>query len=69
MINIGKEIKQELERQERSVTWFADKLGCTRMTVYRIFTKNSIDTMQLRQISKILNRNFFDDLSDDLTSQ
>ncbi len=63
MLNIGQEIKNELERQERSISWFARKLGCNRMTVYRIFSKNSIDTMMLIRISKLLNRNFFDDIS------
>ena len=66
MINIGEKIKEELLLQERSVTWFAKKLGCTRMSVYRIFEKQSIDTQQLLQISKILNRNFFAEISEEL---
>ena len=68
MLNIGEQIKQELEAQERGVSWFADKLGCSRMAVYRIFDKNSIDTAMLLKISKILKRNFFSDLADDCES-
>ena len=68
MINIGERIKEELQQQERSVTWLANKLGCTRMTVYRIFEKQSIDSQQLLQISKILNRNFFAEISEELNS-
>ncbi|MBQ9436690.1 MAG: XRE family transcriptional regulator [Bacteroidales bacterium] len=63
MINIGEAIKEELDRQERSVTWLAAKLGCNRQAVYRIFQKCSIDTHLLLRISLILHRNFFTELS------
>lgn len=63
---IGTLIRRELERQERTVTWFARKLSCDRSNVYRLFQKHSIDTIQLYRISQILNHNFFDDLSENL---
>ena len=63
---IGELIKEELEHQERSVSWLARKLACDRSNIYRIFQKQSIDTSVLRHISIILNRNFFLDLSEDL---
>lgn len=66
MVNIGQNIKDELERQERTVSWLARKLNCTRAAVYRIFAKNSIDTQLLTNISQILHRDFFQDLSDDV---
>lgn len=66
MICMGERIKTELERQERGVSWLADRLGCSRMAVYRIFDKNSIDTHLLYRISKVLSHNFFADLSEDL---
>lgn len=66
MLCIGNAIKTEVEKQERTVSWFAKKLGCSRMAIYRIYEKNSIDTATLRQISKILNHNFFNDLANDL---
>ena len=66
MVNIGQSIKDELERQERTVSWLARKLNCTRAAVYRIFAKNSIDTQLLAQISQILNRNFFLELANDI---
>lgn len=59
MVNIGLEIKRELERQERTVSWFARKLCCERTNVYSIFKRKSIDTDMLTRISKILQRNFF----------
>ncbi|MCH5308163.1 MAG: XRE family transcriptional regulator [Prevotella sp.] len=65
MVNIGECIKDELQRQERTVSWLARKLNCTRAAVYRIFAKNSIDTQQLVHISQILHYNFFQLLSED----
>lgn len=59
-IHIGQIIKQELENQERTVSWFARKLNCDRSNVYRIFLKSTIDTGVLLRISTILNRNFFE---------
>lgn len=64
---IGNIIKDELERQERSVTWFARKLSCDRSNIYRLFQKHSIDTALLARISVILNRDFFRILSDNLS--
>lgn len=66
MVNIGQVIKEELLSQERTVSWFARKLNCNRVAVYRIFDKNSIDTALLATISQVLHRDFFRDLSEDL---
>lgn len=65
MINIGQNIKEELQRQERTVSWLARKLNCNRAAIYRIMDKNSIDTSLLMGISKVLNRNFFIELQDE----
>ena len=66
MVNIGQTIKDELLRQERTVSWLARKLNCTRAMVYRIFSKNSIDTNLLMQISLVLHHNFFCELKEDV---
>ena len=55
IINIGQEIKGELERQGRSVAWLSRQLGTIRMT----FDSFSIDTQLLRRISILLGRDFF----------
>lgn len=68
MVNIGLRIKEELQRQERTVSWLARKLNCTRAAVYRIFDKNSIDTALLASISQVLHYNFFEELFDDTQS-
>ena len=67
MINIGKRIQEELEQQERSISWLARKLDCNRTSVYRILKKNSIDTALLGRISQILNCDFFQELSKDMS--
>jgi len=60
---IGLLIKNELHRQERSISWFARKIGCDRSNVYRLFQKDSIDTRLLARISVVLGHDFFSDLS------
>lgn len=65
---IGTIIREELMRQERSISWFARKLSCDRSNVYRLFQKHSIDTALLQRISVILNRDFFAELSRNLPS-
>jgi len=42
-------------------------LDCNRTSVYRILKKNSIDTALLGRISQILNCDFFQELSKDMS--
>ena len=69
MIHIGQLIEAELHRQERTVTWFANKLYCDRTNVYKIFRKQNIDTELLIRISHILNYNFFQIYSSQLSQE
>ena len=66
---IGQRIKQELEYQERSVTWFAQKLSCHRTNIYNIFQRENIDLELLIRISHILHHNFLRDIADDLDAE
>lgn len=66
MKQIGLLIKEELEKQERSISWFARKLSCDRSNIYRLFQKDSIDTGLLTRISILLNHDFFSDLSENI---
>lgn len=59
MVHIGEEIRKELHRQERTISWFARKLFCDRSNVYDIFKRKSIDTDLLMRISNILEYDFF----------
>lgn len=67
MIHIGLLIKKELELQERTPTWLAKKINCDRTNIYRIFDRESIDISLLSRISTALNRNFFEELSQQQT--
>jgi len=66
-IHIGHLIQQQLKEQGRSVTWFAQRLNYDRSNAYKIFSKQHIDTDLLLTISKVLNYNFFNNYSEQLT--
>ena len=66
MVHIGHLIEQELRRQRRSVSWFARELYCDRTNVYKLFQKESIDTMLLYRISVVLSHDFFQYYTEEL---
>ena len=68
MLNIGQCIKEEMLKQERTMSWLARKLNRDRSAVYRMLNKNSVDTNTLSEILRLLNRDFFRDLSADTFS-
>lgn len=69
MINIGERIKEELDHQERTISWLARKLNRNRAAIYRLLRKNSIDTQLLSQISLLLGRDFFKELSQEVSDR
>jgi hypothetical protein len=54
VIDMGKIVRQELERQQRSVAWLADKIGRHRCHLPRMLKKASIDSDVLYRISAAL---------------
>jgi plasmid maintenance system antidote protein VapI len=58
--HIGHLIKEELNRQGRSVTWFAAQLQCSRQNVYGIFENPWIYTDTLWKICQIMDFDFFE---------
>lgn len=68
-IHIGSIIKEELDRQGRTVAWFATQLCYSHNHIYKIFNKPSIDTGLLFRISKILNHDFFLDISEEYVNE
>ncbi|MBR4134886.1 MAG: XRE family transcriptional regulator [Bacteroidales bacterium] len=58
-IHIGSLIEAQLKRDERSASWLARQIPCTRNHVYKIFRKSSIDCALLLRISKAMQFNFF----------
>ncbi len=61
-------IKAELARHPKAhtVTWFAEQLHCKRTNVYDIFNRANVDTGLLTRISRVLEHDFFHDLSENL---
>ncbi len=65
-LTIGKLIHNEVLKQQLDITKFAKLINTTRGNAYNIFERSSIDIRLLKQISKVLNHNFFKDLAEDL---
>lgn len=63
---IGKLIEMEVRKQQIPITEFAKMICCQRNNAYDIFKRRNIDIVQLKQVSKVLKRNFFKDLANDL---
>lgn len=68
-IHIGMRIREELQLQERSVAWFARQICCTRQHAYKIFEKDNLDILLLAKICKVLNHDFFSDISSDMCNK
>ena len=68
MVHIGNLIRQTLKERGYTVVWFAAQLAYTRVNVYKIFEKKSLDTDLLMRISVILDTNFFKAYSDEFES-
>ncbi len=64
-MHFGKTLQKILREQGRTVTWFASQLCCTRPNVYKLFQKESVDTVLVYRISKILQYDFFKKMSED----
>lgn len=64
-MKIGSLIRDRLKENGRTVTWFASQVFCTRTHAYKIFEKTNIDTELLMRISRVLDHDFFKDLSDE----
>lgn len=58
-IHIGNEIKKALESSHLSVSAFAEKINKTRVNVYSIFKRESIDTDLLLKICEVLGVDLF----------
>ena len=62
-LHIGNMIRAELKAQGRTVTWFAKAIHTDRTNVYKILSKETIDLQLLIRISKLLHRDFLQDVS------
>ncbi len=58
-IHIGHLIREQLRKDQRSASWLAREIHCTRNHVYKIFNKPSLDGNLILKISKAMHFNFF----------
>lgn len=63
---IGQRIKAVLEEEGRSVTWLAQRMGCSREYLYRVFSRTWISTDLLITICEAMRHDFFKDFSQTL---
>ena len=62
-IHIGQMIQAVLEEQGRTMKWFAKNIHCDYSNAYKILKRENMDLNLLITISKILNHDFFLDIS------
>lgn len=63
--HIGQFIQKKLRDDERSVTWLAQKLNCSRTNIYLIFKKKRLDSEILMRLSLAMKFDFFMLLSEE----
>ena len=68
-MHIGTIIRERMEQQGHTVSWLARQFGCSRVNMYKIFDKNSIDTQSLLRLSVILDYDFFALYQEELRSR
>ena len=62
-------IETELRRQNKTVSWLARSICHERSSIYKIFSRRSVDVYLLLQISVLLNHDFFLDISSAINSR
>lgn len=63
-MHIGERIRGVLIEQGHSAVWLANKLPCERSNVYHIFKRSDISLHLLLKISKVLQHDFLQDISE-----
>lgn len=63
VIHVGQMIEAELRRQDKTVSWLARSICHERSSIYKIFSRKSLDVYLLLRISVLLNHDFFLDIS------
>lgn len=58
-IHIGNLIREQLRKDQRSVSWLSREIHCSRNHLYKVFRKPSLDADLLLRISKSVQFNFF----------
>ena len=58
-IHIGNLIYKKLKADDRSASWLAKQIHCSRTHIYKLFKKSAIPLPQLVQICIVLEFDFF----------
>ena len=64
-MNIGNRIKEVLFARGKSATWLAERIACERSNIYHIFKRSDISSQLLMSISRVLEHDFFAELSEE----
>ena len=62
-IHFGNMILTELREQRRSVAWFAREMGSDRCNMYKLLSRQHLNSDFILRASKLLNHDFFGDAS------
>lgn len=65
-IHFGDLIKSRLKQDRRSVRWFAEQMNSDRSNMYKQLSRAHLSTDFIIRASKILDHDFFKDVSDRL---
>ena len=58
-LHIGQRIQEQLMKDQRSASWLARQIPCSRNHVYKLFKRPSLDGELLLRISVVMQFNFF----------
>lgn len=61
--HVGHIIKAVFDEQGRTVKWFAEKMHCNRTNIYKMFEKSDLNSEIIARASKVLDHDFFLDIS------
>ncbi len=61
--HIGKLIRYVVVSKDLKISWLAKQLNCHRNNIYLIFSRSWIDTETLMRLCRVLQHDFFKDLS------
>lgn len=64
ILHVGAIIKDKLDFDRRSIAWFAHEMNCDRSNMYKILDRAHLDTNFILRASKVLEHDFFKDISD-----
>jgi hypothetical protein len=68
-IHVGAIIKERLALERRSVSWFAAQMNCDRSNMYKLLSRAHLDTNFILRACKILDHDFFKDVSEILQNE